>query len=74
VKCCIWSIALHGAWTLRKAYQKYLESFEMWCWRRMEKVSWTDRVRNEEVIIRVKEERNMLHIIKRRKAIGFVKA
>ena len=25
---------------------KYLESFEMWCWRRMENVSWTDRVRN----------------------------
>ena len=24
-------------------------SFEMWCWRRMEKISWTDHVRNEEV-------------------------
>jgi hypothetical protein len=47
--------------------QKYLESFEMWCWRRMEKISWTDRVRNEEVLHRVKE-RNILHTIKRRKA------
>ena len=27
--------------------QKYLESFEMWCWRRMEKISWTGHVRNE---------------------------
>jgi hypothetical protein len=35
---------------LRKVDQKYLESFEMWCWRRMEKISWTDRVRNEEVL------------------------
>ena len=44
VKCCIWSMALYGAetWTLRAADQKYLESFEMWCWRRMEKISWTD--------------------------------
>ena len=25
--------------------QKYLKSFEMWCWRRMEKISWTDHVR-----------------------------
>jgi hypothetical protein len=40
---------------LRKVDQKYLESFEMWCWRRMEKISWTDRVRNEEVLHRVKE-------------------
>jgi hypothetical protein len=30
--------------------QKYLESFEMWCWRRMEKISWTDRVNNEAVL------------------------
>ena len=32
--------------TLQKVDQKYLESFEMWCWRRMEKISWTDRVTN----------------------------
>jgi hypothetical protein len=32
--------------------------FEMWCCRRMEKIRWTDRVRNEEVLKRVKEERN----------------
>jgi hypothetical protein len=31
-------------------------------------ISWTDRVRNEEVLHRVKEERNILHTIKRRKA------
>jgi hypothetical protein len=34
----------------------------------VEKISWTDRVRNEEVLHRVKEERNIVHIIKRRKA------
>jgi hypothetical protein len=38
----------------------------MWFWRRIE-ISWTDRVRNEEVLHRVKEERNILHTIKRRK-------
>jgi ATP/maltotriose-dependent transcriptional regulator MalT len=34
----------------------------------MEKISWTNRVRNEEVLHRVKEERHILHTIKRRKA------
>jgi hypothetical protein len=68
VKCYIWSIALYSAemWTFRKVDQKYLESIEMWCWRRME-ISWTDRVRNEVVLHRVKEARNILHTIKRRK-------
>jgi hypothetical protein len=43
---------LHDAetWTLRVLDQKYLENFEMWCWRNME-ISWTDRVTNEEVPI-----------------------
>jgi len=40
----------------------------MWCWRRIEKISWTDRVRNEEVLLRVKEQRNILHEISKRKA------
>jgi len=57
VKCYIWSIALYGAetWTLRAVDRKPLESFKMWCWRRMEKISWTDHVRNEDVLLRVKE-------------------
>jgi len=73
VKCYIWSIALYGAetWTLRAVAvdQKHLESFEMWCRRRMEKISWTDHVRNEVVLLRGKEQRNILHEIRKRKAI-----
>jgi hypothetical protein len=45
--------------TLRKVHQKYLESFEMRC-RIKTEISWTDRVRNKEVLHRVKEERNTL--------------
>ena len=63
-------MALCGAetWTLRAADQKYLESFEMWRWRRMEKISCTDHVRNEDVLLRVNERRNILHEIRKRKA------
>ena len=73
VKCYISNIALYGdeTWTLRAVYQKHLESFEMWCWRRMEKISWTDHVRNEEVLLRVKERTNILHEIRKRKANWF---
>jgi len=41
---------------------------EMWCLRRMEKISWADRVRDEELLQRVKEDRTILNTIKRRKA------
>ena len=51
-------------WTLPKVDQKYLENSEMRYWRMMEKISGTDCVRNEEVLGRVKEQRNILHTIK----------
>jgi hypothetical protein len=43
VQCYTWSIALYSdeTWTLQTAEQKHLESFKC-CWRRMEKISWTD--------------------------------
>jgi len=40
----------------------------MWCRRRMEKISWTDHVRNEEVLLRVNEQSNILREISKRKA------
>jgi hypothetical protein len=63
IKCYAWNTASYGAesWTLRKVDQKFLDSFEMWCWRSME-ISWTDHVRNEKVLVihRVKEKRSIL--------------
>ena len=58
-----------GKWYIYQEKKiKHLESFEMWCWRRMEKISWTDHVRNEEVLLRVKKQRNILHEIRKWKA------
>jgi len=50
-------------WTLREVDKKYLESFEKWFWKRMDKISWTDRVRKE-MIYEVKEESNNVRKIK----------
>jgi hypothetical protein len=40
----------------------------MLCLRRIEKISWTDHVRNEEVLLIVNEQRNILHEISKWKA------
>lgn len=47
VKCYIWSIVFYGAetWTLRKIDHKSLGGIEMWCWRRMEEIILTERVK-----------------------------
>jgi hypothetical protein len=69
VKCYIWSIALYGAetGTVRAVDQKHLGSSEMWCWRWREKIIWIHHVRNE-VLLTVKEQRNILHEISKRMA------
>ena len=65
----MWSVVLYGAetWTLRRNDQKQLEVFEMRVWRRMERVKWTDKIKNPLVLERVGEGRIMLELIKERK-------
>ena len=67
MKCFVWSVVLYGAetWTLRRDEQKQLEAFEMWVWRRMERVKWTDKIKNAVVLERV--GRIMLELIRKRK-------
>ena len=62
--CFIWLRDLK----LRKLEHKYLESFEMWCWRRMEKIKWSEKVTNEQVLDRIGEKRTLLNNILCRKA------
>jgi hypothetical protein len=70
VKTIIWSILLYGSetWTLQESDKKKIEAFEMWIWRRMQKISWQQRKTNEEVLDSINERRSLLStIIKRKK-------
>ncbi|KAJ4429906.1 hypothetical protein ANN_22110 [Periplaneta americana] len=56
-----------GSLKVMEREEKRLEAFEMWIWRRMERMKWTDRIRKEAVLERVDEERIMLKLIRKRK-------
>ena len=47
--------------------RKKIEAFETWTWRKMLKISWRDKVPNEQVLKRVNEARTILHTIQERK-------
>ena len=53
--------------TVRKEEKRRLEAFEMWLWRRMARVSWTDRKTNEEVLRMVEQSRKLWETILERK-------
>ena len=65
IKTLVWSVVLYGSetWTMRKEDIKKIEAFEMWTWRKMEKISWTEHRTNEEVLERIGEERTMIKTI-----------
>src|SRR5688572_6975549 len=68
IKYMIWSVMPYGSetWTLRKEDIRRLEAFEMWIWRRMERVSWMERRTNEDILQMVDEKRSLLGIIRSR--------
>ena len=49
IKTLIWPVALYSCetWTLRKEEILRLDAFEMWLWRRMEKIKRTDKISNK---------------------------
>ena len=44
VTSLVWSIALYGSesWAVKKCDEKRIKAFELWCWRRVLRISWTE--------------------------------
>ena len=64
MRCLIWSVALmqhgHGHW------RHQMEAFEMWIWWRIVRISWLDKISNEEELAKVKEDRQITNIIQQK--------
>lgn len=76
VRCYVFSVLLYGceSWTLNPSLEKNLEAFEMYLYRRILRISWVQRVTNEEVLRRMGKQKELLLTIKHRKTsyIGHV--
>ena len=61
VKTLVFPVALYGyeTWVMKKRERKRIDAFELWCWRRMLKISWTERKTNSWVLQQVKPERSL---------------
>jgi len=68
LQCYVISTLLYGceSWTISGAMENKLEAAEMWFLRKMQRIPWTDRVTNEEVLKRAGTKRTLLSTIRRR--------
>ena len=73
VKTYVWSTLLYGceAWTVSREMERRLEAMEMWCWRRMLKVSWTERRSNVNILETIGSRRELLAVMRKRQMAFF---
>ena len=76
LECYVISVLLYGSecWTISPTMRKRLEAVEMWFYRRMLRLSWTEHTTNEEVLTRANAKRSLINIIRERqlKFLGHV--
>ena len=74
IKACIFPVAIYGceAWTISKTDEKKITSFEMKCYRKILRISWTERKTNASVLeqLGVKASQ-LLNLIKKQKLSYF---
>ena len=52
VKAMVFPVVMYGceSWTLKKAEHRRIDTFELWCWRRLLRVPWTARRSNQSIL------------------------
>ena len=52
VKAMVFPVVMYGceSWTIKKAECRRIDAFELWCWRRLLRVSWTARRSNQSIL------------------------
>ena len=52
VKAMVFPVVMYGceSWTVKKAERRKIDAFELWCWRRLLRVPWTERRSNQSIL------------------------
>ena len=50
VKAVVFPMVMYGCETINKAESQRIDAFELWCWRRLLRVSWTARRYNQSIL------------------------
>ena len=58
VKAMVFPVVMYGceSWTIKKAERQRIDAFELWCWTRLLRVSWTTRRSNQSILKEISPE------------------
>ena len=65
VKAMVFPVVTYGceSWTIKKAERRGIDAFELWCWRRLERVPWTARRSNQSILKKISPEYSLEGLI-----------
>ena len=65
VKAMIFPVVMYGceSWTIKKAEHRRIDAFELWCWRRLLRVSWTARRSNQSILKEINPQSSLVGLI-----------
>ena len=58
VKAMVLPVVMYGceSWTIKKGERRKINAFELWCWRRLLRVPWTERRSNQSILKKISPE------------------
>ena len=58
IKALVFPVVMYGceSWTIKKAEHRRIDAFELWCWRRLLRVSWTAGRSNQSILKEINPE------------------
>ena len=73
VKSLVFPVAIYGCetWTVKKYEQSRIDAFELWCWRRLLRISWKEKRTNVSVLEEIKPDMPLQAIVLKQKLTYF---
>ena len=74
VKAMVFPVVMYGceSWTLKKAEHQKIDAFELWCWRRLLRVSWTARKLNQSILREINPEYSLEGLMLKLQYFGYL--
>ena len=65
VKAMVFPVVMYGceSWTIKKAECRRMDTFKLWCWRRLLRVPWTARRSNQSILKEINPEYSLVGLM-----------
>ncbi|GFR93476.1 endonuclease-reverse transcriptase [Elysia marginata] len=67
----VFAVTMYGceSWTMRHSERKKIDSFELWCWRRLLRIPWTAKRTNVSILEEIKPAQSLESLIVKQKLV-----